>query len=80
MQIVQTAHAECETVCCRIGDPSKVLLIARETRALSRARTSLALARQILACVPTLLDTASALLRTSETADRTITAIRDLMK
>ena len=42
--------------------------------------TSLALARQILACVPTLLDTAGALLRTSEAADRTITAIRDLMK
>jgi hypothetical protein len=44
------------------------------------ARTRLALAQQILACVPTLLDAAGALLRTSEAADRAITAIRDLMK
>ena len=44
------------------------------------ARTRLALAVQVLVGVPTPLDTAGAMLRTSEAAERAITAIRDLMK
>jgi hypothetical protein len=45
------------------------------------SRTSLALAGQLIACVPVLLSTADALLRSSENADASLaTAIRDLMK